>query len=177
MTAAYPARLMFPLLSALLMLAGSGCGYMLGGVYDPEIRSVYVPIFESEDYRRGYEFELTEAVQKEIQKRSHFRLVKQPQADTRLIGRIVAIRKDQLTQTGNNDSRQLQVQMAVEVSWEDMRSGRILAEETLPVPVEFVPVVSQASFAPEIGQSLATGKQQAFEKMARKIAEMMETPW
>ncbi|MEX1241452.1 MAG: hypothetical protein WEB30_17155, partial [Cyclobacteriaceae bacterium] len=68
-------------------------------------------------------------------------------------------------------------QYQVEASWVDLRSGRILAEQTIPIAPEVVHLVSEASFAPEIGQSLATGTQAAVDTMARSIVEMMETPW
>jgi len=150
---------------------------MVGGVHDQEIRSVAVPVFTSDDFRRGYEFELTEAVQKQIQNQSHFRLAKEPYADTRLRGHIVEIRKDRLSETGFDEPRELMLDYAVEVSWEDVRSGRILAEQVIPIERDVVAVVSRASFAPEVGQSLATGKHEATQRMARQIVEMMEMPW
>jgi hypothetical protein len=76
-----------------------------------------------------------------------------------------------------DDPRELQLNLHVEVSWEDLRDGRILAQHTIALPPETVHLVSEASFAPEIGQSLATARQDAVERMARQIVEMMETPW
>jgi hypothetical protein len=166
-----------PALFMLLLLIAGGCGYMVGGVHEPTIRSVHVPTFTTEAYRRGLELQLTEAVQKQIKSRSHFRLAKEPDADTRLTGRIVGIRKQVLGESRFDDPRELQMQFQVEVSWQDLRSGRILAEQTIPIAPEAVHLVSEASFAPEIGQSLATGTQEAIETMARSVVEMMETPW
>ena len=47
-----------------------------GGPYDPQVRTVEVPVFESNSYRRGVDLQLTEAVQKQIQLRTPFRVVK-----------------------------------------------------------------------------------------------------
>ena len=77
----------------LLLLSVAGCGYMVGAPYQAHIQSVHVPIFSSESFRRGIEFELTEAVHKEIQNRTHFRLTKAPYADSRLTGKIVHLEK------------------------------------------------------------------------------------
>lgn len=166
------------LLLGLVMTAASGCrGYIVGSAYSTDIRTVSVPIFKSDSFRRGVDFQLTEAVQKEIQNRTPFRIAKGPEADTILTGRIVRIRKHVLGETGQDDPRQLQLQLAVEVTWEDRRSGRILSEQRIPIDPGAVQLVSQADFAPEIGQSLATATQQAVDRMARQIVDMMETPW
>src|SRR5215510_4489668 len=71
----------------------AGCGYMVGGAYAPEVSTVHVPTFGSDTYRRGFELQLTEAVQKQIQLRTPYRLAKPPEAQTRLEGRIISIDK------------------------------------------------------------------------------------
>src|SRR5215471_3827108 len=84
-------------LAAVALLAAflspAGCGYHVGSPFNPEIRSVHVPIFKSSSNRRFLEYQLTEAVQKQIQQRSHFRLVEASDADTKLTGRIIDLRK------------------------------------------------------------------------------------
>ena len=44
------------------LFCASGCGYTVGNASQGSVRSVYVPIANSDDFRRGYEFQLTEAV-------------------------------------------------------------------------------------------------------------------
>jgi hypothetical protein len=161
----------------LILLAISGCGYTVGAPFSPEIRSVHVPVFNSGSNRRFLEYQLTEAVQAQIRQRSHFRLVKEDEADTRLTGRIVDLRKSALGQTRNSDARELQVNLLVEVTWEDVRSGKILAQQSVPLPPEMLQLAAQAEYAPEVGQSLATGDQTAINRLARNIVDMMETPW
>ena len=136
-----------------------------------------MPPFQSESYRRDIELQLTEAVQKEIQNRTHFRLVNGPAADTELTGRIVDVRKDVLGESMNDDPRELQLSLVVDVTWTDRRTGRILARDRLPIQSSEVMLQSQAEFAPEVGQSLATGRQQVAAQLARQIVDMMETPW
>ena len=161
----------------LALLTTSGCGYTVGAPFSPEIRSVHVPIFNSGSNRRFLEYQLTEAVQKQIQQRSHFRLVKEDEADTRLTGRIIDLRKSALGQTRNSDARELQVNLLVEVTWEDVRTGKILRQQRVPLPPEMLQLAAQAEFAPEVGQSLATADQTAINRLARNIVDMMETPW
>jgi len=160
-----------------LMFLNLGCGYMVGGVYSSEVRTVAVPTFSNETYRRGIEFQLTEAVQKEIQNRTPFRLAKEPYADTRLTGKIIDIDKRQLVRTRFDDPRELELSLAVEVTWEDLRTGKIISQEQVPLDPESIKLLADSSFAPEVGHSLATAMQSTVAKMARQIVDMMETPW
>jgi hypothetical protein len=164
-------------LSLVVLLAISGCGYMVGGTYAPDIRSVHVPTFTSESYRRGFELALTEAVHKQIQQRTPFRLTKGSTADTRLTGHLVDVRKDVLGENQFDDPRELQLSVAVEVRWEDTRSGQVLAQQRVPLGAQAAQLIAYADFAPEVGHSLATATQDAVDQLARQIVGMMETPW
>ncbi len=166
----------FVLLFSLACLA-SGCGYAVGPAHQQHVRSVHVPIFKNEAFRRGYEFTLTEAVQREIRRRTPFQLADPPYADTILKGRIIDIRKDGLGEAAIDQHRNLQLSLAVEVTWEDANSGRVLGQDTFNLPSDFVHLVSTGDFAPEVGQSLATATQTTTDRMARQIIEMMESPW
>jgi len=154
-----------------------GCGYRIGGNYDPEIRTVYVPIFTSDLFRRDVNLELTEAVQKEIQSRTPFRLASSDNADTRLTGRLIEIRKDVLGETRFDDARQLQLSFAVEILWEDTRGGRLIRQSSIPIDRDSHQILAQTNFAPEVGQSYATAKHQAITQLARRIVDKMEAPW
>ena len=154
-----------------------GCGYTVGNNFTRDIKTVHVPIFENDTDRRGLEFQITEAVQKEITKRSPYRLAKGIEADTRLTGRIVSFRKDVLGETRYDDPRELQLSLMVRVLWEDIRSGQVLAQEEIPLTTEAIPMAAQADFSPEVGHSLATGLDDTFKLMARKIVNLMENPW
>jgi hypothetical protein len=158
-------------------LLASGCGYTIGNAFQGNVKSVYVPIATSDDFRRGYEFQLTESVLTQIKERTPFRIAKDDAADTKLTMKIKSIRKTVLGTTAQNDPRELQLQYAVEVVWEDLRTGRILAQNKVSIEPEVTRLFAQSEFAPELGQSLATGTQEAIQKMARQVVEMMEAPW
>jgi hypothetical protein len=164
-------------LTAFAVLAASGCGYTIGSQFQHNVQTVYVPIATCEDFRRGPEFQLTEAVQKQIQKRTPFRLAKDETADTKLTMTIKSIRKSVLGTTAQHDDREVQVQYAVAVTWEDLRTGRILAQNKVSIEPEVNRLFSTGEFAPELGQSLATATQEAIDKLARQIVDMMEAPW
>lgn len=150
---------------------------MVGGAYPPEVRTVHVPMFTSDDFRRGIEFQLTEAVQKQIQSRTPFRLARAEYADTVLRGHLANARKDLLVENRFDDPRALQFTLSLEVTWEDVRTGRILAEQRIPIEPQVIPLVVQADFAPELGQSRATALDEAVQRMADQIVDLMEAPW
>lgn len=164
-----------------LSLLGScaGCGYHLGSPFNPEIRTIYVPTFHTGGIvtRRGLEYQLTEAVQTQIKNRTHFRLVKEPQADTRLTGKLVRADKGVLGQTQLSDPRELQFNMAVEIVWEDLHTGDVLRQQRIPIAPDVVRQLAQGEFAPEVGQSLAYAEQRAIDQLARDIVDKMELPW
>lgn len=162
-------------LASLLLV--SGCGYTVGNGFNPDVRTVSVPIFENDTFRRGIEVQLTEAVQKEIQKRTPYRLAKGLNADTRLTGRIVQTRKDVLGENRFDDPRELQLSLMIVTKWENLRTGEVLAVQEVPLSPTAIPLTSQTEFAPEVGQSLATGTHEAIDQLARRIVNMMETPW
>lgn len=162
--------------TAWSLLAIGGCAYHFGNGFDQKIQSIHIPTFTSEVKRRGLEVQLTEAVQKQVQTRTPYRLTSEGEADTLLTGKIVNVGKSVLGENGYDDPRELQLSLAVEVTWRDLRTERVIAEERYLLPNDAAGFTAQAEFAPEVGQSLATATQQAMERMARDIVNMMETP-
>ncbi len=165
------------LLSIANLSVLSGCGYTLGAPYATNIRTVHVPTFVCTDFRRGYETQLTEAVQKQIQMRTPYRLAKEPGADTRLTGRIIGIDKREPNQNKYDDPRELELSLGVEVKWEDLRTGQIINQQTVPLAGNAAQLLGTTSFAPEPGQSMATATQDTVNNLARQIVGLMEVPW
>ena len=158
---------------ALLM---SGCGYIVGPTHNPAITSIEIPTFANDTYRRGLEQMLTEAVQKEVAKRTTMRIVRGPGAQTTLSGRIVDAQKSVLGETMFDDPRELQLSLIVEVKWKDNRTGEVI-EDGVPIDAESVNLFSQSSFAPEVGQSTATAIHNSVQRTARRIIDLMEPAW
>ena len=164
-------------LAALLCIPAGGCGYMLGSPNARNVRSVHVPVFTTDIDRRGLEYQLTEAVQREIKQRTHFRIEDAALADTVLRGHIVHATKNVLGETMIDDPRELQFQLAVRVTWEDRRTGNIIAQNRITPDSLARHLVSDANFAPEVGHSLATVTQEVTREMGARIVDMMEAPW
>ncbi|MFN5299175.1 MAG: LPS assembly lipoprotein LptE [Planctomycetaceae bacterium] len=161
----------------LCSLWGAGCGYNVGAPFSQEVRTVAVSIPKSDSPRRFLEMQLTEAVQKQIQQRTHFRLAREGEADTALVLRLTDLQKGMLGQTENSDARELQISLRVAAEWVDRRSGDVLREQSFDLGKMPKALMAQAEYAPEVGQSLATAEREVIDRMARDIVNMMETPW
>ncbi len=161
------------------LVAVAGCaGYQVGNwsLYPSDIHTVYVPMFESATFRRGVAEWLTEAVVKEIESKTPYKVVSTPNADSVLTGRIVSETQSILIQNEYNDPREVQLQLLVNVQWVDRRSNQLM-RGSVPVPAELAQVQGTGMLVAEVGQSVATAEQQAIEKIAARIVGMMETPW
>jgi hypothetical protein len=168
----------FCLLVILVLLPGCA-GYQIGNasLYPADIHTVAVPVFQSVSFRRNLGERLTEAVVKEIERRTPYKVVNQGDADSVLSGRIVSDTKRVLVPDLTGDAREVQVAMRVEVSWVDRR-GRTLRDcPAIPLPSELVSVTGTGDVVPEVGQSIAVAQQEALVRMARQIVDLMEKPW
>lgn len=175
-------RLLCVALAAGLALWGAvvGCaGYQIGnrGLFPPDIQTVHVPMFESDSLRRHLGERLTEAVCKEIERRTPYKLANNDNADSVLTGRIVGDRKNVLVNTLTGDPRELQVGLQVQVTWVDRRGSLLRDELTIPLPPEVTDISASANLVPEVGQSVATAQQESIRRIAQQIVNLMETPW
>ncbi len=170
--------------SVTIAIAGalllSGCaGYRIGNgtLYAPDIRTVYVPMFESESFRRNLGEWLTEAVVKEIELKTPYKVVSTRAADSILSGRILGETKRVIVRDPYDEPRQFETNFQVEVTWVD-RQGQLLRESTaIPLPPAVAEIGQAAASVPEVGQSVATAQQQAIARLAEQIVALMETPW
>jgi hypothetical protein len=169
-------------------------GYTTKPNYDMGIRTVRVPIFKNNTFYRGWEFELTKAVIREIEAKTPYKVVSAGcAADTELTGTIVSINKNIINRNQLNEVREAETVLAVEVVWRDLRTGEILSKPRTgrgapPPPINLPPgvpppppppvlVQSLGDFIPELGQSVATAQKQNVDRLAVHIVSLMEKPW
>jgi outer membrane lipopolysaccharide assembly protein LptE/RlpB len=171
-------RLLTVALLACLPLC-TGCGYRVGArsLFPPNIRTVRVEMFRSDTLRRNLGEWLTEAVVKQIEQVSPMKVVNHANADSVLTGRIIRVTKSVVGETINDDPRDIELDMLVEVTWYD-RGGNLLCEPMrLPLTPSVLSAGQSANFVPEAGQSVATAEQQVITHLARQIVGRMERPW
>lgn len=164
----------------MVIVSLCGCaGYRVGAqtLYPPNIQTVHVPVFASESLRPDLGQRLTEAVIKQIELKSPFKVVGRDRADTVLEGRIVRDSRRVLVETINDDPRDYETSIRAQVAWTSNQGHAIQPEIVVPVPDALAEISQTTDLVPEVGQSVATAQQEAIERMAEQIVAMMEVPW
>jgi len=165
-------------LASLTGCLGLG-NYQFGArtLFPENIETVYVPVFDSSSFRHQLGEELTEAVIKEIERRTHYKVVSSPSADTVLIGTLSSEGKHLLFESLTGDPREMEVDLVVKVSWIDRRGVPVREIPTVPVPGAAADINVANTVVPEVGQSIATSHQRAIQRLAEQIVSLMEKPW
>ena len=146
-------------------------------LYRPDVRTVHVPLVESDSFRRNLGEQLTEALVKEIELKTPYKVVGADRADSVLQARLVSDAKRVITENGLDDARDLEVDFFVQVSWVDRRGDLIMNHSETPLPPVLINVNQAANFVPEAGQSLATAQLEAIRRTAEQIVGQMEIGW
>ena len=207
-------RIVTVIAAAAFAAVASGCrgngdfsvlGYSTAPPFDPDIRTVYIPVFKNPVYHttpyRGIEADLTEEIVRELNsRRTPMRVVSDPtKADTELIGTVTNVAKIVRNPNLFFLPREFDVVVSCQVVWRDNRKTRNLSggvrnpvaapdapfdssrEPPPPPGPDLQPQVSIVSgfgrVLPELGESNATGAQAATKQIAKQIVNMMERPW
>lgn len=152
----------FPAILVLGLTAS--CGYSAGGLYDH--RAVRVTIFDNVDERRGHEFDLTQAVHRELQGAGI--RVNSPDASVELTGKILGLATPAAVEGKTDEVIVGSVVLRVEVVLSDRASGRELrrAEQSIGV-----------NFSSARAESTETARQEAFDRIARWVLTLLEREW
>lgn len=176
-----PTRPQFGLsISVVFIAIVTGCaGYQIGtrSLYRPDIRTVYVPMFESDSLRRNLGERLTEAVAKEIELKTPFKVVHRPDADSVLSARITSETKRVVSEQVNDIPRNIETDLIVQVNWYDRRGELLIQDSQFTFSPMAFSAAQSSDFTPEGGQSVATAHQEAIQRLAEQIVSQMESRW
>ena len=162
--------LAFCLLACAAILPLGSCGYSSKPLYLKSVRTIAVPIWGNKTFRRDWEFRLTEAIDKNIEMRTPYKIAPLGEADTVLEGKITHIVETVLTaRYGINLPRETQLTVVVNFTWKDQRSGRILVERTA--------FNRSTTEIPQIHERVADAEQLAIERTAAAIIDQLQTDW
>lgn len=158
-------------LAAAMLLTVSGCsGYQNGWMYPQDVRTVYVEMFDTVSFRRGYEFTLTDAVCKRIESQTPYKIVSDRQkADTILSGTLAIQNTVMSVDRYTGRPIEYETGVVVIVTWKDLRTGRIL--------VENAEVTAAEDYSGVMGQTIDYSLSRAVNKAAVRVVELMEIPW
>lgn len=171
-------RSCFAWLAPLVLLVGCA-GYQIGqrSLYRPDIRTVHVPIAQSDSFRRYLGERLTEAVIKEVELKTPYKVVDAEAADSVLTVRLVSDSKRILAENRFDEPRDIEADFFIQVNWVDRRGDVIMSHDDVPAAPLLLNIGQTANFVPEAGQSLATAHQEAIQRLAEQIVGQMEMAW
>ena len=138
-------------------------------------RQFTCPFFNPASFRQGLGEQLTEAVIKEIQLKTPYRVVCAADADSILTGKIVNETKRILAEDINDVPRSIGTNFVAQVRWES-RSGDLLRDNLVALP-PLLQINQTANLIPVGGQSIATAHRRAIQQLAEQIVAQLEYPW
>jgi Lipopolysaccharide-assembly len=171
-------RILAAITTSTLLL--TGCAhYQVGSesLYAPDIATVYVPMIESDSFRPDLGERLTEAVIKEIELKTPYKVVGTPDADSILAVKLSGDSRHLLGENSFDDPRLSESAVYTQVSWLNRRRLPMCPPESIALPPELLDIDQTANLVPEAGQSVASSQQQAIERLAQQIVGTMEAPW
>lgn len=181
MSAARPTATVLLLAPLLAVATVTGCaGYRWGtrSLFRTDVRTVYVPIIESDSFRRNLGERLTEAVIKQLELNSPYKVVGDPNsADSTLRCRLTSDSKKVLIEAHTDEPRVLEVAMAVQVDWVDRQGQSLIQRTEVPMPSSLLGVGQRSEMIAEVGQSIVTAQQATIERLAREIVGQLEAAW
>ncbi len=170
----------FVLLLLPLLFCFPGCAtYQFGNrsLFRDDLRTIYVPIARNDTFRHDLGVRLTEAVIRQIQLRTPYKVTGDPAADSTLTVRFTSETKRVLTETINDDPRALDALVTAQAIWVD-RAGNSLMQNQLTVGGNLATQFLQSErFVPEAGQSIESTLQVAIDDLADRIVSQMENRW
>ena len=165
-------------LPVICMLAGcANYQYGTDALFPVGIQTVHVPVVRNDTFRHDLGPRLTEAIVREIELRSNYKVTSDPNADSTLQCRITSETKRVLSESATDDPRALDAAMPVRATW-TRRDGRPLMQNSI-VPTDDVAIAfgQNSRFVPEAGQSIDTATQRMIESLASRIVSQMEIRW
>jgi len=147
-------------------------GYALESAHPSDVRTVAVPIFENATHNRGVEFDLTDAIIKEIESRTPYKVASSDTADTVLTGRIRSVQLEQISKSPLTGlSEEMILSITIDFEWQDLLTGKSrLRRESFTGHGLFVP-------SRPTGERIELGRLAAVEQLARDVVAELRADW
>ncbi len=163
------------LLSCLCALSVGGCsgmgGYSNESLFPRDVESVRLEMFDNQTFRRGVEYELSDALAKRIEADTPYKIVTDAdRADTVINGQILSIEEMALS-TDREIGTVLESEVLIRavVNWKNLTTGELM--------IDHVEVSASASYSTYQMQDFKYASTLAANNLARKIVELMEGGW
>jgi hypothetical protein len=160
------------ILTVMALCLVSGCGYSQREPFPEQYNAVAVPIFENASFERGVEFDLAEALTKELRSRTPYQIRRADIADTVLDGEITRVDRDMLSRREvGGVPQEVEVTVSIDFTWTDARTGETIMERR-----GFEAVGRHIPTAP-IGEPYEVAQREAVERLARDVVTAMRADW
>ena len=159
----------------LFTISLSGCaqlsGYSNESMFPQELDSICLEMFDNQSFRRGAEYELSDALSKHIEVDTPYKIISSSdRADTVISGQIVSIGESAISmerETGRILEKEVHLQAIV--NWKNLKTGELLIDNES--------VSASASYSEYQQQDFKYASSLAANNLARKIVELMERKW
>jgi len=147
-------------------------GWSTRSSHPENYRTVAVPIFDNRTYERDISRSLTDAVVKEIQQNTPYRVTSAAKADTVLRGSIRQVSLRELSKSvATGLSEEMVMQVTVDYEWVDMRTGKpIVSRQGFSGSGTFIASRPQA-------EPIDLGGYNAVQQLASDIVASMQVDW
>ncbi len=163
-------RLLLTLASLVALVGLTGCGYSSDDLFRTDVKTVYVQMFDTREFRRDLEFMLTEAVKKRIATDTPYRIAPKEKADTILKGEVLEERQAAFAPDfRSRQPRDMQMTLIVRMEWKDVRTGRILVNRPL--------LLQGVDYLPPAGETEKFAQQKGIDRLAARIVAQMYNEW
>ena len=166
------------LLMSCLVLVATACesdpsrGWTVGTTYNTDIKTVAIPVVQNETFDREVGYLLTNALIREVQTRTPWRVTSEIAADTVLDVTITDVKLRALSSSRLTKlDQEMAVQLTVDWNWERMDdSSTITGWKGMGTAGLFFP-------SNPLGEPIELGRLQSVELMARAIVDRMAESW
>lgn len=152
-----------------LSLLLSACGYTSRSQMRQNVNTIYIPIFDNHTFRRGLEFDLTNAIKNEIQFRTRLKIVDKDHADSALYGEIADVQKLVLLEDPRANVTEASMNIIINFSWVDLRTGKTIVKKAN--------INQKAELVSRRKEDEGTAQREAFVDLAEKVINLMEDEW
>jgi hypothetical protein len=158
--------------TVLSCASNPGEGYAATSPYPGNYRSVALPIFRNDSLMRGFERDLADALVKQVEQSTPYKVRSEAAADTALRGTITSVDLVQLSKDpATGLANEMMVRMRVDFEWVDLRTGeRIVGKSGVESSALFVPSYPAR-------EPLELGRFVAVEQLARDLVAAMQSNW
>ena len=163
------------LLGVVALVTLSGCiglgGYSNATLFPHDIHSVRLEMFDNRTFRRGVEYELSDALAKRIETETPYKIVSSmDRTDSVISGQLVSIGESALTIDREvAEPLEKEVVLTAVVTWKNLNTGDLMINNES--------VTAAASYSEFQSQDFAYASALAANKLAQRIVELMENNW